>query len=88
MPKKRRNNGHRIRGKTRGHINRVRCVNCSASVAKDKAIKKNIVNNIVSSAISKDILDASVYKNYNLPKTYKIVYYCISCAVHKKLVFK
>ena len=88
MAKKRRNNGHRIRGKTKGHVNRVRCDNCSASVAKDKVIKKYIERSIVSSTISKDILDASVYENYKLPKTYKIVNYCVSCAVHKKLVFK
>ena len=88
MPKKRRNNGHRIRGSARGHIKRIKCDICGTNVAKDKAIRKTIVKNIISSSIMKDVLDASVYKNYQIPKIYQKCNYCISCAVHRKIVKK
>ena len=88
MPKKRRNNGHRIRGSARGHIARLRCDICGTSVARDKAIRKNVVKNIISASIMKDVLDASVYENYQVPKTYSKINYCISCAVHRRIVKK
>lgn len=88
MPKKRRNNGHRIRGSRRGHINRIKCDICGCNVAKDKAIRKDVVRNIISPAIMKDVLDASVYKNYQIPKIYYKSNYCISCAVHRRIVKK
>ena len=91
MAKKRRNNGHRIRGKTRGHIDRVRCDICSGLVAKDKVKKQYRLTNIVSASALKDVMDASVYKNvegYKIPKVYNMVYYCISCANHRKIVNK
>ena len=84
MTKKRRNNGHRVRNC--GHVNRLRCDGCSASVAKDKAIIKDIEKSIVSSSIIDDIKKASVYNNYKIPKMYVKVIYCVSCAVHRKLV--
>ena len=91
MTKKRRNNGHRIRGKTRGHINRVRCDICSSLVAKDKVkIKKSSIS-IVSTSALKDVMDASVYKDtkgYKMPLTFSKTYYCISCANHRKIVKK
>jgi ribosomal protein S26 len=91
MTKKRRNNGHRIRGKTRGHVTRVRCDICSSVVAKDKVKIKSTSRSIVSKSALKDIMDMSVYKNtvgYVIPKVFNKKYYCISCANHRKIVKK
>ena len=84
MTKKRRNGGHKVRNC--GHITRLRCDSCGSSVPKDKAVIKDIKRSIISSSIITDIKNASVYENYNIPKTYIKTIYCISCAVHRKLV--
>ena len=84
MPSKRRNNG---RAKmNQGHTTSVTCSNCCRQCPKDKAIRKFTVKDIIDGASRDDLRAVQVYDGFVIPKAYHKVYYCVSCAIHARIV--
>jgi len=87
MPSKRRNNG---RGKkNKGHSNVIVCLNCGRIVPKDKSIKRFAMRKLVDESSRKDIMDNYAYDTneaFHLPKIYLKQQYCVSCAIHARIV--
>ena len=65
---------------------RNRCVSTGKAIPKDKAISRFIVRNIVDASSLRDIKEASAYQEYQLPKLYLKMYYCVEAAVHQRIV--
>jgi small subunit ribosomal protein S26e len=84
MPKKRRNNG---RNKyNRGYVRAIVCVNCGRHCPKDKAVKRFTIRDIVDQSSKKDLEENRAFEFYVIPKLYLKMQYCISCAIHSRIV--
>ena len=86
MPTKRRNRGRNQPPHSRGHVGFVRCASTSKAVPKSKAIKRFVVRNMVDASSMRDIMEACVIENYQLPKLYIKMYYCVEAAIHQRIV--
>ena len=86
MPSKRRNNGRNKKNK--GHADNVRCTNCGRCVSKDKAIKRFQQRNMVDASSKRDIQENYAYNSadFQMPKIYVKLSYCVSCAIHARIV--
>ena len=70
----------------RGRTKSVTCSNCNRQVQKDKCIKKFTVRDIIDGSSKEDIKSVQVYENFIIPKVYNKLTYCISCAIHARIV--
>ena len=80
MPLKRASRGRRKGGK--GSSDRIQCVNCGATVPRDKAKKVTSRLNLVEHALAKELKTQGTY--IATPKILK--WYCISCAIHFRIL--
>ena len=84
MPKKRRNQG---RNKyNRGHVKPIVCVNCGRLCPKDKAIKRFTIRDIVDGSSKKDLIDSKAFDDFQVPKLYIKMQYCVGCGIHARIV--
>jgi small subunit ribosomal protein S26e len=84
MPKKRRNQGRNKNN--RGYVKPIVCTNCGRLCPKDKAVKRFNIKDIVDASSKKDLEEQRAFENYVVPKLYIKMQYCISCAIHSRIV--
>ena len=84
MPSKRRNNGRKK--SNCGHTRPISCSHCSRMVPKDKAINKFTVKDIIEGSSKDDLKAAQYYDDFVIPKVYQKLSYCVSCAIHMRMV--
>ncbi|MFQ5819865.1 MAG: 30S ribosomal protein S26e [Candidatus Heimdallarchaeota archaeon] len=80
MGKKRKSRG-RTKGK-KGRSSMVQCTSCGQMVPRDKAKKKTRYSSLVDPVLGRELRQRGSY----IPRERRIVYYCVSCAVHRGLV--
>eukprot|EP00501_MAST-03F_sp_TOSAG23-6_P001034 GSMAST32.ASY1.ANO1.1076.1 assembled CDS len=87
MTVKRRNHGRaRKNCGSKGLSKLIVCDGCGSRVAKDKAIIRFQVRGIADASSMRDLKEASAYENYQIPKMYQRLVYCVDCAVHRRIV--
>ncbi len=84
MPVKRRNGGRSK--KNRGNTKNVTCSNCARQVPKDKAIKRYTVRDMIDASSKRDIREKLALPSITIPKLYNKLAYCVSCAIHARIV--
>ncbi|MBY8999425.1 MAG: 30S ribosomal protein S26e [Candidatus Heimdallarchaeota archaeon] len=77
MPKKRKSGGRS--GGKRGRASAKTCASCGGTVATDKAKKYTVFSSAVDYRLAKELRSEGAH----IPRQQKIVYYCVSCAIHK-----
>jgi small subunit ribosomal protein S26e len=61
-------------------------VQTSLNAAKDKAVKRFTIKDIVDPSSKRDIKAKIVFTEFEIPKIYLKQQYCISCAIHSRVV--
>jgi small subunit ribosomal protein S26e len=84
MAKKRRNGGRNKNN--RGYVKPIVCTNCGRLCPKDKAVKRFTIKSIVDESSNKDLMEAYCLGKYEATKLYINMQYCISCAIHSRIV--
>ncbi len=56
------------------------------NLAKDKAVKRFTIRDIVDASSKRDIIQAKAFEAFEVPKLYSKNQYCISCAIHTRIV--